>query len=254
MMIMGISASVVLYNTKSDQILRIVNSFAPNEERYLYVIDNSETETDLSFLDDSNLRYIEYIFVKSNIGYGAGHNIALREAVCAGYDYHLVLNPDVEFDTAILSELTSFLDDNDEVVYLLPKVLYRDGELQYLCKLLPTPFQMFARRFLPKIHAVQKIDDRFTLKISGYNKIFNPPCLSGCFMLMRISAIEGSNLYFDERFFMYYEDFDLIRRFHRIGKTIYYPHIRAKKCCCCLSKALYNILINTAGFSIMKDR
>jgi GT2 family glycosyltransferase len=44
-------------------------------------------------------------------------------------------------------------------------------------------------------------------------------------MFLRMSTIEKYNLFFDERFFMYCEDFDFIRRLHRIGKTIYYPDV-----------------------------
>lgn len=53
----------------------------------------------------------------------------------------------------------------------------------------------------------------------------NPPCLSGCFMFMRVSVLEKHDLFFDDRFFMYCEDFDLIRRLHRVGKTIFYPAV-----------------------------
>ncbi len=45
-------------------------------------------------------------------------------------------------------------------------------------------------------------------------------------MFMRTKTLREHALYFDERFFMYCEDFDLIRRLHRVGKTLYYPGIR----------------------------
>lgn len=69
------------------------------------------------------------------------------------------------------------------------------------------------------------MNDRYILKDSGYNKIMNPPCLSGCFMFMRTKTLEENGLYFDERFFMYCEDFDLMRKLHRVGKTIFYPYV-----------------------------
>jgi len=40
---------------------------------------------------------------------------------------------------------------------------------------------------------------------------------------MRTRTLEENALFFDERFFMYCEDFDLIRRLHRFGKTVFYP-------------------------------
>ena len=68
-------------------------------------------------------------------------------------------------------------------------------------------------------------NERYELRHSGYNKIMNPPCLSGCFMFMRLSTLKENNLFFDERFFMYCEDFDLMRRIHRVAKTVYYPNV-----------------------------
>lgn len=47
-------------------------------------------------------------------------------------------------------------------------------------------------------------------------------------MFMRISAlqkVEESGEFFDGRFFMYFEDFDLIRRLHKVGRTVYFPDV-----------------------------
>jgi len=49
------------------------------------------------------------------------------------------------------------------------------------------------------------------------------PNISGCFMLLRSSLISQVGG-FDERFFMYCEDVDLGRRFHKVSKTVHYPH------------------------------
>ena len=44
-------------------------------------------------------------------------------------------------------------------------------------------------------------------------------------MFLRNSTLKENNIFFDDRFFMYFEDFDLIRRLHRVGKTIFYPDV-----------------------------
>lgn len=216
-----ITASIVLYNTKNDYVKRIIASYQPSSERELYIIDNSEMKTG-HFEEIEN---VYYIFVGTNIGYGAAHNIAMKIAVQKKSEYHIVLNPDIVFESHVIDELKKYADENLDVVYMLPKVLYPNGELQYLCKLLPTPFDLIFRRFLPQRGFIKKRNDRYILKDSGYNKIMNPPCLSGCFMFLRTKTIDEYELLFDERFFMYCEDFDLIRRLHRVGKTIFYPKI-----------------------------
>ncbi len=219
-----ITASIVLYNTDVSQLRSAINSYAPSAERILYLVDNSEQEFDLKKLD-MDLTHIWYIFNNKNLGYGAAHNIALRKALEVNPKYHVVLNPDIRFDSQILDALVSFMNQHSDTVYMLPKVIYPNGELQYLCKLLPTPTDLFIRRFLPACTFSNNINDRYVLKNSGYNKMINPPCLSGCFMFLRLDTIKQYNIFFDERFFMYLEDFDLIRRLHRVGKTIFYPYV-----------------------------
>lgn len=218
-----ISASIVLYNTKIEDIEAVIASYCPKENRHLILIDNSCVPC--YFPKEDYGEFIEYIHNESNLGYGSAHNIGIRRAIELGSDYHVVLNPDIKFDSEILDELAAYADNHADVVYMLPKVIYPNGELQYLCKLLPTPFDLIFRRFLPSIGPIKKMNNRYILKDSGYDKIMNPPCLSGCFMFMRTRTLSENQIFFDERFFMYCEDFDLMRRLHKVGKTIFYPYV-----------------------------
>ena len=105
----------------------------------------------------------------------------------------------------------------------MPKVYYPNGELQYLCKLIPTPFDLMFKRFLPS-SIVERRMIKFQLRFTKYNKIMNVPYLSGCFMFFRISALQDIGL-FDERFFMYPEDIDITRRMHEKYMTIFFPEV-----------------------------
>jgi len=217
-----LTASIVLYHTNESYVLTILNCINESCIDIVYIIDNSSDDY-FCFLEEQykKVRYIR----NKNSGYGTSHNVALREAADEGSDFHIILNPDIRFSPDIISVLLSYMQEHDDVVYILPKVTYPDGTIQYLCKLLPTPFDLIVRRFIPNVKFVHKLNDRYILRNSGYNKIINPPCLSGCFMFLRMTTIMENNLFFDERFFMYCEDFDFIRRLHQIGKTIFYPNI-----------------------------
>ena len=218
-----LTASVVLYNTSKYQIESLFNSVqSSNCVSTLFVIDNSPN--DKWRILEKQYDFVRYIH-NENLGYGASHNLAMQEAIEMGSKYHVVLNPDIYFGSEVLSELIKYMDSNTDVGYVLPKVTYPDGELQYLCKLLPTPFDLIFRRFLPKTKLLTKLNDRYELKMSGYDRIINPPCLSGCFMFMRLSTLKENKLFFDDDYFMYCEDFDLIRRIHRVAKTVYYPNV-----------------------------
>ena len=184
----------------------------------IFVIDNSPIET-----PEFNKLPVEYIFSDKNLGYGSAHNIAIRQTIEQGIPYHLMINPDISFDPSILSKIEDFMNNNPEIGLLMPKILYPNGEIQYLCKLIPTPFDLIVRRFLPKSWT-KKNTEKFELRESGYNKVMDVPYLSGCFMFLRTEALKQVGL-FDERFFMYPEDIDLTRRIHRQFRTVFYPDV-----------------------------
>lgn len=185
----------------------------------VFLIDNSETK-DEDYLALS-VQHVEYIFNGKNLGYGRAHNIALRKSIETQADYHLVINSDIHFDPIILTEIEQFMNSHSDVGLLMPRVVDPTGQMQHLCKLLPTPFDLIGRRFLPQ-SCTQKRMQRFEMHDADYSKIINAPYLSGCFMFLRMEAIERVGM-FDERFFLYPEDIDLTRRIHREYKTIYYP-------------------------------
>jgi GT2 family glycosyltransferase len=107
----------------------------------------------------------------------------------------------------------------------MPKVLYPDGRLQHLCKLLPTPLTLFTRRFLQfNPYYINRLNHLYEMHFSGYNKVMDVPFLSGCFMFLRMDALREVGL-FDERIFLYTEDTDLTRRIHQRYRTIFFPDV-----------------------------
>ena len=214
---------MVTFNTPEADIEKVIDSYAPSAHRLLFIIDNSEEPT----CRYNDIPYITYIFTGNNMGYGAAHNIGIYFSIVYEARYHCIVNPDISFHSQIIDRMVEYANQSEEVVYMMPKIVYPNGHTQYLCKLLPTPFNSIARRFLPNIGFIRKENERYILKNFGYDRIINPPCLSGCFMFLRVSTLKKEGLRFDDRFFMYYEDFDLIRRLHRVGKTIFYPEVTA---------------------------
>jgi GT2 family glycosyltransferase len=156
------------------------------------------------------------------MGYGAAHNIAIRESIYDDIPFHLVINPDIILTRDALDSMLQFIAQHPEVGSLMPRVTYPDGQIQRLCKLLPTPLDVFGRRFLPA-QWMQRRNQTYEMHASGYDRIMNIPYLSGCFMLLRTQAVQQARL-FDERFFMYPEDMDLTRRIHRDYLTVFFPH------------------------------
>lgn len=214
-----INISIVIYKHSVAEIASLVNTLRKSpQSSHIYLIDNSPIEN----RDFAQLP-AEYIYTGKNIGYGAAHNIAIRQSLIQSRQYHLVVNPDVSFDSQILEIIVQFMNNNSKIGLLMPKVYYPNGEIQYLCKLVPGPFDLFVRRFLPSSWT-RKQTEKFELRKSGYNQLLDVPYLSGCFMFLRTEALKCAGL-FDERFFMYPEDIDLTRRIHNLYRTVYYPDV-----------------------------
>jgi GT2 family glycosyltransferase len=212
-------ASIVLYKTNINQLIKCINSIESYPEAQIFLIDNSPTDDlkKIGFL----FKNIVYIFNPQNPGYGAGHNIALRHSLNSDIRYHLVLNADVYFDAGTIDVLVDYMNHRPSVGLVMPKVLFPNGEIQRLCKLVPTPIDLVSRILLPKSLLTKK-NFKFEMQGTGYSKEMFVPYLSGCFMLLRVDALRVCGL-FDESFFMYPEDIDLTRRIASKYKTMFYP-------------------------------
>jgi GT2 family glycosyltransferase len=216
-----ITASIVVFKSHRGDLERAITSFLSTElSAYLYVVDNSPTD-DLRSM--CNFKNSEYIFNNNNLGFGAGHNVAIRK-MAGKTKYTLIMNPDVYFRKGNLEKMFDFMEKNEEVGLVMPKVLYPDGSLQYICRLLPSPYDMFIKKVNIRILKPFLDPQRFRheLRSTGYNKVMDVPYLSGCFMLVRNNVFEKTGI-FDERFFMHFEDADLTRRIHKLYRTVYYP-------------------------------
>ena len=215
-----LNVSIVLYRPDWEQVSALTHALLQSQRvNRVYWIDNSPQAAEQLPLQSER---IQYQHNPTNLGYGAAHNIAIRESIYDNIPFHLVINPDIILDAKELDRILDFVSQNPLVGSLMPKVTYPNGQLQYLCKLLPTPLDVFGRRFLPVSWIAQR-NHQYEMRASGYDKIMNIPYLSGCFMLLRTEAVKQARL-FDERFFMYPEDMDLTRRIHRNYLTVYFPH------------------------------
>lgn len=218
-----ITASIVLYNHKTDEINKGIYSFLNTDLRVeLYLIINSAKVKISELVQDPRIKLIKSF---NNPGFGAGHNLAIKEAVNS--EYYLVLNPDVSFEKGVLEALYNFMEDNKGIGNVMPKVINADGLIQPLCKLLPTPLHLLSRRFFIWAGWAKRLNDEYELGEFDYNSIIEVPNLSGCFMFLRNSILQMAGG-FDERYFLYLEDIDLNRRIAKLSKTIYYPYVNIK--------------------------
>ncbi len=217
---MKITGSIVTYHNDLKDIKKAIDSFLNTKlEVKLYISDNSSNRNIQTLCNDER---IEYIFNNSNKGFGYGHNVAIRKAEKEGSDYHLIINPDIFYEEGNLEKMIFFMEKNKNAGLIMPKILFPDGSIQYVCKLLPTPFNLFSRGFLPNFKWVERINEKYEMRFTGYNKLIEVPYISGCFMVFRTKVFKKVG-YFDENIFMYLEETDITRRVNLKYKTYMVP-------------------------------
>ena len=139
----------------------------------------------------------------------------------AGSEFHLVMNADVCWQGDVVTPMVDYMRGNPDVGMMMPKVRYPDGMLQYANRMLPTPWDVFAKRFLPA-RLTRRRMRRYLLADIDHDLPLDTPYLLGSFLLFRMKALQAEGL-FDERFFMYPEDIDITRRIHEHWRTLYWP-------------------------------
>ncbi|MFH8080760.1 MAG: glycosyltransferase family 2 protein [Candidatus Aenigmatarchaeota archaeon] len=220
-----LTISIVTYYDKNygciDDLIKCLKSILKTKLKIkIIIVDNSNKKLSLDILKDKR---IEYIFNGKNLGFGKAHNVAIKK-ILKKSKYHLILNPDVFFENDVLYELKKYMDSHNKVAAISPKILYKNGEIQYSCKLLPTPLDLIFRRFIPFKKYLDKRNFIYELRFTGYKREMKVPVISGCFMFLRTKILEKIGG-FDERFFLYLEDVDLCRRILYFGDIIFYPKI-----------------------------
>ncbi|MEI9970340.1 MAG: glycosyltransferase family 2 protein [Terracidiphilus sp.] len=219
-----VSASVVLYNHSTQEVGPLFEGLARESALSDWVVVNNGGSQDACAVAESLGALC--LSPDRNLGYGAAHNLALRSLAASVVPYHLILNPDIQLPSEALADLAAVMDSMPQVGLLMPRVLYPDGSTQYLCKLLPTPLDLVLRRFGagPVRWLFNKRMTRYDMSNNDYSRPLYVPCLSGCFMFARRSVLE-SVCNFDERFFLYMEDFDLCRRIGDVSQLLFWPGI-----------------------------
>lgn len=216
----SVTASIVLYNSDAEEVSQAVHSFLQDTDAQAHIILIDHSPTNLLQAAFHGVEKLSYYHHPENKGYGAGHNIALRQVIDES-PFHLVMNPDVSFQPGTIPTLIDYFQSHESVGQIMPKIVSPSGAVQHLAKLIPTPMDLIFKRFLPtswiaKRHAL------FTLQFTGYNQVMAVPYLSGCFMAFRMKSLQEIGL-FDERFFMYPEDIDITRRMYEQYLPIYLP-------------------------------
>lgn len=219
---MKITASLVLYRNNPTVFEEAIRSTIESDgAALLSIVDNSPEPIQSDWFAHPRVRYLH---AGSNLGFGAGHNRAFA-ALANESDVHFIVNPDISFAPTTLRALSEVFATTADVAAAMPAIYDEQDQQQHLCKALPTPVDLIVRRFVPFASVRRAIDRAYEFRKLPTSGLVDIPNLSGCFLAVRASAfseVKG----FDERFFMYMEDVDLVRRLGDLGRTVYVPNAK----------------------------
>lgn len=207
----------------------------PFERSTLFIVDNSVPSIEKSILEGIIREYYfgmdhprHGVILKAlgkNIGYGAAHNYAIRGH---GYIYHLILNPDVYLYPDALIAFREYSEQHEDTVLITPMIFSPDGAIQYLLRRDPSLLDVslrFIGIFLRSLTELKRYR-LYECRDVDMNRVQHYYIMSGCCMWCKTEALQATGG-FDERFFLYCEDYDLSKRLRQVGRTVYLPHARA---------------------------
>ena len=234
---------MVCYKNSSEQLQSLCDSLLNSINFYrrydseskiaFFVIDNCEeayssNEFYVSLRKIFEEQKVDFLYLTGhgNIGYGRAHNLVLQTI---DSNYHLILNPDVIVKEDALQRAVWHMSQQHKQVKMLgPSAIDLAGKKLFLCKRYPSILTLFLKGFAP-----DSLKQIFSKRLSNYEmrglseeKATEGNMLSVvalCLMILKpLKAMKG----FDERYFLYFEDFDLSKRISCLGNLMYAPEVK----------------------------
>ncbi|MBP3041448.1 glycosyltransferase [Bacillaceae bacterium Marseille-Q3522] len=216
-----IAVSIVTYNSK--HIFHVLDNlkkeFASDPSFRFLIFDNHSCEEYQNKLRKYE-GFAEITYYHENKGFGFGHNYNL---LSSSEKYFLVFNPDIILEKAEIEKMIALLEEERTVSLLVPQIRNQDGTIQHLMRDRVSVFDYFLRfvpfRFIKKLFAKRLAS--YECRNIPHDRNVDIRIGSGCFMLIRgadFKAING----FDDRYFMYFEDYDLCLEFEKRKKRVVY--------------------------------
>ena len=218
---------VVIVNWNSGDYLQkcIQSIFLTNNKKFVekvFIIDNNSKDlsTKQIELDDK----IIIIRNEENRGFAKACNQGFKLSTAP---YILLLNPDTQLLSNTLEDCVTFMEKKKEVDILGCQLLDDNEEIASSCSNFPTASGIFRdatglSKMLPAVFKPGIIMKNWDHKTSRF-----VDQVMGAFMFMRKSIFEKIG-YFDEQFFVYYEEVDFSKRLSEIGgKSFFNSEIKA---------------------------
>lgn len=187
------------------------------------VIDNSENKFDLDVIKYKKIN-IKKIDTLKNLGFSGGMNTGIKHSLNEGADYVLVMNNDTIVAENFIQELFNFSEKNSNAGIVAPKIYFAKGHEFHKDKYEDAELGkviwyaggiMDWNNVIGKHRGVDEVDK------GQFDDVMTTDFTSGCAMLIKKEVFENIG-FFDEKYFLYYEDADLCIRAKKAGYKIYF--------------------------------
>lgn len=186
-------------------------------------VDNASTDPiSLGYMEKAAEKgLIKLIKSGKNLGFGGGNNLGAKNAIGK---YILILNPDIFVNEDSVQKMVDYMEAHPDAGILGPKLVYPDGTVQDSCRRNMKFWDLILKRtFLGSLPLFKKRVAKYTMEDFNHSSVREVDLLVGaCFIIPRdvYEKVGG----FDERYFLFMEDFDLCRAISALGKkVIYFP-------------------------------
>lgn len=203
------------------ECLKSVFKFHPELEERTIIVDNASK--------NNGVEQFKKFFPKARI-VPSKSNLGLSKAINWGVynsnqKYVLYLNNDILVQSPnTIPAMVQYLNQDQSVALLAPKLVNRDGSTQLSCFRFPTiSYVVYRRTGLGKLPFAKKTLNRIMMKDFDHETTQEVDWILGAAMMIRREAMHRVGM-MDERYFLYFEDVDLCRRFHEANfKVVYFP-------------------------------
>ncbi len=189
----------------------------------IIVVDNSASDAESALLKAHLPDTVTYIRNPDNIGFASACNQAFNYS---NGESILLLNPDARLLPGALSKLTDSLNSHPDAGAIGPRIYWDDN-----CRFLMPPstypslsgfYREAVSKAIPRLSAYPSLHFRKkALQTWTCTTAIPVEALSGGHVLIRREAIQRCGGLFDPRFFMYWEDTDLMYRLKKNGYRLY---------------------------------
>jgi GT2 family glycosyltransferase len=215
--------SVVIVSYESRELLaRCLEALAADAARAasteIIVVDQASRDGTAAWLAAEHPG-VKLVALGENVGFGAGNN---RGAERARGRWLLLLNNDAFVRPGAIDELVRFAEARPEIGAAGPRLLWPDGRLQRSCRRFPTVFRLATEfLYLRKLAPRSRILNGFYYGEFAHDEPWRVDWLTGACLLVRRELYERLGG-FDEAFFLYSEEVDLLYRAAQAGAETWY--------------------------------